>query len=497
MQILSCSQIRQAELAAFCHGIDAFELMEEAAARISELVLEAYDEPGLCIACAGRGNNGGDALGAARRLVQRGWRVIVRSPAGKDEAGGLLRREWDLLDAAAGEATEQKTLPLPLPRGPVAVIDGLLGSGAHGALRGKIAEICAEINTLRSHSGQVRVWAVDVPTGLNADTGASDPNAVRADCTAAIACVKPGMLEDDAAGFVGRLACVPLPSLGLPESEGEAVLDAELLAPLLAPRPYGLFKNKAGRVDIIAGSVGMTGAARLCAEAALRAGAGLSVLHCPPEIQPVLAAACAPEIMVRPLSNPDAADFSEAQALLIGPGLGRPGAEYIRLLRTLVEEFPGVLTLDADGLNLAAAEGWRMRAGTLLTPHPGEMRRLFPESAGLTRREAALRFIGRSEATLVLKGCRTLIAERGRPLRFNGSGGPAMATAGEGDVLAGVCAGLAAQGLAPFDAASLAAYACGVASELACRTEDGRSLTAGTTLAHLGRAFRRIARREI
>ena len=490
MNILSCSAIRQIEADAIA-GVDAFGLMENAARQIADAIKASYPVPGRCIAYAGTGNNGGDALSVARQLAAAGWTVQVRLASAPEQLGELARRQWGLLQAAAGSGLLPSGEP-PLPQpGPAVLLDGLLGSGAHGELRGRVADLCAEINALRLRWGQAAVWAVDVPTGLDAETGDADPQAVRADVTAAIACVKPGMLADEASPLVGRLVCVPLAGLDIPASP-DAVLDSDMLSPLLTGRPRELYKNSAGRVAVIAGSVGMLGAARLCSEAALRAGAGLVVLYCLPDSYPLLAASAAPEIMVKRVASYREIDEEDARALLIGPGLGQlPPIEQMALHAT-VSTFDGTVVLDADGLNMAAERGWSFGGNVILTPHLGEMRRLLHEHVPLPRCEMARRFLNAHDATLVLKGARTLIATRQGYL-FNSSGGPAMATAGEGDVLAGTCAGLAAQGMAPRYAAALAVYACGVASDLACRTADGRSLTAGGTLAKLGAAFRAIA----
>ena len=492
MNILSCSAIRQIEADAIAHGVSAFDLMEAAARQIADALTASYSMPGHCIAYAGAGNNGGDALSIARTLAEAGWNVHVRLAAAPEKLGELARRQWELLQTFAGEGLLLAGEPPLPPPGPAVLLDGLLGSGARGELRGEVAALCAEINALRRRWGQASVWAIDIPTGLDAETGEADPQAVRADVTAAIACVKPGMLADEASSLVGRLVCTPLAELAIPAS-CDAVLESDMLSPLLAGRPRELYKNSAGRVAVIAGSVGMLGAARLCSEAALRAGAGLVVLYCLPDSYPLLAAGAAPEIMVKRVSSYHEVDEEDARALLVGPGLGQlPPAEQTAL-HALISAVDGAVVLDADGLNMAAERGWSFGSNVILTPHLGEMRRLLHEREPLPRREMARRFLNTHDATLVLKGARTLVATRRQGLLFNSSGGPAMATAGEGDVLAGVCAGLAAQGMAPRDAAALAVYACGVASDLACRKADGRSLTAGDTLATLGAAFRSIA----
>lgn len=496
MRIATCTEIRRIEADAIAHGIDAWELMEEAASQIADAVMDDCPERGLCIVYAGKGNNGGDALAVARILALNGWKIWVRSLTRPRDFHGLLLKEWQDLSAVTGERVRMESLPSVFPRGRVIVLDGILGSGASGELRSDVALLCREINSLRRLSGQTRVWAIDIPTGVNADTGEPVTDAVRADCTAAVACVKPGLLKNVSAEHIGRLVCIPLASLHLNDGTGDTVMDADMLSPLLSPRPCTLYKNKAGRVDIIAGSPGMIGAARLCAASALKSGAGLVVLYALPNIYPLLATSCLPEIMVKPINSYAEIAPKEAQTLLIGPGLGVLPRTERNALQKLAEGFRGSLVLDADGLNTAAADCWSFSANTILTPHPGEMRRLFPQAARLSRRETAEQFTARCAAALVLKGSRTIVAQNGHSIRYNSTGSSAMATAGEGDVLAGVCAGLTAQGISPYNAASLAVFACGLASDLACRHTDERNLTAGDTLAYLGTAFRKIAYRQ-
>ena len=306
----------------------------------------------------------------------------------------------------------------------------------------------------------------DIPTGLDSDTGAHGADVVLADATATIGGVKPGLLADGAEDAVGRLICIPLPEVGeLPAADPARVADAAELTPLLPRRAYSCFKNRAGRVAIVAGSVGMAGAAQMCAEAALAAGVGLVVLYCLPPVYPILAARVAPEIMVRPVGSYADIHEPDARALVIGPGLGEVQPVAAESLRRLACEFVGTVVLDADGLNTAAACGWQPQPHWVLTPHPGEMRRLDPRPA-TTRRETVARYLAEHPCTLLLKGARTIISD-GENTLYNTTGGPYMANGGQGDVLAGTIGALAAQGLPPFRAAAAGAWACGLAAERA------------------------------
>lgn len=456
MQIGTSQGVREAEQRLFASGcMSSRELMNTVVERLwqacRQLPLMQGFAPARVVVYAGTGNNAGDAIGLAAR-----WNVPV-----------TLRCAGKLSPDAAAQLTGNEEETTPVPQENLLIIDGLLGSGAVGELRPVYAALVRELNGLRAASPRSLTLAVDIPTGLDAGTGARGNDVVLADVTAAIGCVKPGLLADGAEDAVGRVLGIPLPEVGeIPAVDAARVTDAGELGPLVPRRAYSCFKNRAGRVAIVAGSVGMAGAAQMCAEAALAAGAGLVVLYCLPPVFPVLAARVAPEIMVRPVGS--YADIHEdgAQALVIGPGLGEIQPVAAEALRRLASGFAGTVVLDADGLNTAAVCGWKPQPNWVLTPHPGEMRRLLPEAACLGRRETVLRYLEQMPGTLLLKGARTLIADA-RACFYNSTGGPFMANGGQGDVLAGVIGALAAQGLAPLRAAVTGAYACGLAAERA------------------------------
>ena len=455
MQISSGQSVREAEQRLFAGGqVSSLELMNTVIDRLWKMVcvepLLRGLEPSRVVVYAGTGNNAGDAIGLAARF---GCPVTLRC------AGALSA------DATA-QLTGLEEQELPGSEEGLLIIDGLLGSGAVGVLRPAYAALVRELNALRAASQRSLTLAIDIPTGLNAATGTCGADVVRADATAVIGAVKPGLLADGAEDAVGRLFCIPLPEVGdLPPADTARVACAAELAPLLPRREYSCFKNRAGRVAIVAGSVGMAGAAQMCAEAALTAGAGLVVLYCLPPVYPVLAARVAPEIMVRPVGSFSDIHEPDAQALVIGPGLGEVQPVAAESLRHLAMEFGAAVVLDADALNTAAAYGWQPQPNWILTPHPGEMRRLDSRPAA-PRREVVARYLELHECTLLLKGARSLIADRTRVL-YNSTGGPYMANGGQGDVLAGVIGALAAQGLAPHRAAAAGAYACGLAAECA------------------------------
>lgn len=464
MKIAGAQGIRQAEQAAFAAGkATPSGLMDAVVARLCRGLPFT---PQRVVAYIGRGNNGGDAVGLAASFA---CPVILRHPGEKFEVSEETQRQLDR--ARHMEVADTA----PEPEADTLVIDGLLGSGAHGELRADYAACVHEMNALRLGAPRCRTLAIDMPTGLG--TGVC----VQADATAAIGCVKPEMLADGAEDFVGRLHCIPLPEVEIPAECADTVL--EPLHPLcrLPRRPYSLFKNRAGRVAIVAGSIGYLGAAQMCAEAAVQAGAGLVALYCHVDAYPLLAACVAPEVMVRPVKSYAEISEPDAQCLLMGPGLGAVEGAEADALHALAMDFRGTVVLDADALNLAAARGWEFHGRCILTPHPGEMRRLDPRPAA-TRREVVRRFLERHDCTLLLKGARTIVANRTHAC-YNGTGGPFMANGGQGDTLSGCIAALAAQGLAPLHAAALGAYACGLAAEMvqAC---NGAPAVRATQVAH-------------
>lgn len=475
--IVSRAQMVEAEQTAFARGARAEDLMEIAGAGLATFLRQLFPVPGHAVVFAGKGHNGGDVLVAARHLADAGWSFELHPSA--SPMAPLTRRQWE-------------SLPETRPRRGVdriAVLDGVLGIGARGEPSGEAAEAIRRIQTLRALSGAT-VIAADVPSGLDADSGTPAAYCVEADATVTMGFVKQGLLADAATRCVGRLALVPL-DLPLPERGDTAfVLTPAALQGLLPPRPFETHKGQAGRVLILAGSEGFTGAARLCSEAAARAGAGLVTLAVPREIYPIVAASAAPEVMVHPLTSLDGLLDSPWNAIAIGPGLGRSRDAEVRDFLSRVE-VPCVV--DADALNALSAGRLdpieNPPGPRLLTPHPGEMERLFP-CAGRSRRQWMEDFVDRYPVTLLLKGARTVIGRAGIPTAFNTTGHPGMAGGGMGDVLTGVCAALIGAGLTPDNAARCGAWVCGHAAELAIRTGASQeSLRASDVLDHLGPAF--------
>ena len=525
LPILTSAQIRAAEQAAFASGVQVEALMNKAGAGIAQAVTKFFQEPGRCIVFAGKGHNAGDALFAAQCLERRGWKIEVRlafkeadcSDLTRKKLGDLCRRAPEILGAALSKtantdlvarlielspgATDEKattqnstaTEACSDVAAPLVILDGLLGVGAKPPLREPIRAACRAINQLRTTKAAC-VFAVDLPTGLDIDSGKADRDCVVADFTVTVGYAKPGLVADSALNYVGRIEVVPLDELRPPKTKPkEIIASPTAFRALLARRKYDSYKNQFGRIGVVAGSKGFLGAALMASQGALRAGAGLVEVFVPEEIYEIVAGAAFMEAMVKPVASYRQLLKEKIDVWAVGPGLGKSRAAEVL---ELVEKVKQPMVLDADGLNIVSEKISvlrRCKGKRLLTPHPGEMKRLFPDDQQ-SRGKTATKFCGRFPVTLLLKGSRTIVAERGRPLSYNTTGDPGMATGGMGDVLTGVCAGLLGQGLSPYDAARVGAWLCGRAAEMAIfnGNQSEQSLLPRDVLDHLGDAFKEL-----
>lgn len=501
--LLSAAQVRTLEKQVFANGESPESLMEEAGSGIARILFESFPTPGHAYAVFGKGHNGGDALVVARELAVNGWKVTLVPATPPDDWSALTRKKF----GEAGLCEHASVLP-PLEDLPhsrcILLIDGLLGIGSAGPLSPEYAKITRQMNQLR-HSRRVRTVALDIPSGLNPDSGNPSSSTVYADITITIGFPKPGLIADQAIDHVGRIELVPLRalteqstrSLTVPQSDTASLITSDEVASLIPRPPFSQHKGAAGRVLVVAGSNGMAGAAALCASGALRSGAGLVTLFVPEDVWPVTASMTPAPIMVRPLrSLTDALDV-RADALVVGPGLGRRQSHE---LNALLHGYAGPLVLDADalnGLSVHAIRNVSENRETLLTPHPGELQRLLPQPPDFDRRSAALALVDQTHATVLLKGSRTIIAAPNGAVRFNTTGCPGMATAGMGDVLSGVAAAFLARKVSAFNAASAAAWLCGKTAQII--TSSGHpsgltdeSLTASDIIQHLGLAFQSL-----
>jgi NAD(P)H-hydrate epimerase len=439
--------------------------------------------------CSGKGHNGGDALLAADCLQRAGWKIDLHLAFPENECSELTRKKLQALR----DSQSKRGVGAPSPnRTSLLILDGLLGLGAKPLLREPIRACAREINRRRAEENAY-VFAVDLPTGLDGDSGETDPeDCVKADFTVAIGAAKYGLVVDSVLDFVGRIEVVFLADLATSETKAnEFVATARSLGHILGRRQFSAYKNLVGRIGVVSGSEGFLGAAILATKGALRSVAGLVNLFVPRELYSIVAALAPDEAMVKPVrSYKDLVEQGNVDVWAVGPGLGTARASEVM---ELIEQDEQPMVVDADGLNMLAEKTQilnRCRGPRLLTPHPGEMKRLF-DYGKMSRAGTARHFCDKYPVTLLYKGSRTIVCQRDHPLSYNCTGTPGMATGGMGDVLTGVCAGLIGQKVSPFDAARIGAWVCGRAAEIAVfqAGESEESLLPRDVIALLGAAF--------
>jgi len=450
------------------------------------------------VVLAGRGDNGGDALYAGALLARRGAAVtaIAAGPAVHPGGAAALREAGGRVYSPAdvGYADAAPALPaVHAIAGADLILDGLLGIGGRGGLREPFAGLAAEAETARQAGATV--VAVDLPSGIDADTGAVEGPAVRADVTVTFGAIKPGLLIDPGAGHAGTVELVDI-GLGpyLETEPAAAAPQRDDIAELL-PRPGAESdKYRRGVLGLLAGSDRFTGAALLSAGGAVHGGAGMVRVVTTPEAA-VLVRQKWPETVVT--VHPDEGDWDllgtvgRVQAWVAGPGMGTGPDAVDRLTAILRTDLP--VLVDADGLTILSQhrdllprhEGYEGLAPTLITPHAGELARLLgtdPASVEARRLEHARRATDQLGVTVLLKGSTTVIASPdGGPVLVNPTGTPWLATAGSGDVLSGLAGALLAQGLGPAQAGLAGAYLHGLAGRFAAAGPG-----AGTAQAPIG-----------
>lgn len=482
MKLVTAAEMRAIEEEAFAAGATPAQLMENAGRAVAEAVRERLGgvRAQRIVVLVGPGNNGGDGLVAARHLYDFGAEVIVYLLAPRDEADANLQavrsRDIELAVLANGEMSDDERETLHHAD---AVIDAVLGTGRPRPLEGAIANVFDLLKDRRAV-----LFAVDLPTGINADTGAADPHTAEADITLTLGFSKVGLHLLPGSHYAGEVAVL---DIGLRPDAGESLatelLTREWAKAALPGRPQESNKGTFGRVLIVAGSMRYTGAAALSALGALRAGAGLVTLAAIPAVRAAVAA-LVPEVTFLPLPEEDdgiaaaagdliAAALPGFSAMLIGPGLGLASGTQavVRGVLSSPQAASVPAVVDADGLNaLSRMPGWSdaVKLKAVLTPHPGELGRLVSEgvpSIQEHRVEIARNFAREWHKTVVLKGAHTIIARPDGDALISPYATAVLATAGTGDVLAGAIAGLIAQGVEPADAAGLAVYLHGKAAE--------------------------------
>ena len=478
-------------------GVAGLDLMERAGTGVARAV-ERLSGDGRVVVVCGKGNNGGDGLVAARLLRDAGREVTVACVASPQEFTGdarenLTRLPGDppvLLSGGDRPPAGQSRADATLLDGAAVIVDALLGTGyqAGGSptgMRGAVAEAIDAVNAAKAP-----VVSVDVPSGVDASTGAVAASAVRASVTVTFHAAKPGLWIRPGKAHAGTVETIDIGiPRGAPGEPAIGLIEPSVLA-LLARRDGASTKFSSGHVLVAGGSPGLIGAPRMAAQASMRAGAGYVTACVPASLQGILASAGPAELMTRGLAEgPDGAlsadaaesvlkDAERGGALALGPGLGRSDGA-IAFARALARGATVALVLDADGLNAHAGRLPDLAdrpASTILTPHAGELGRLLALESSEIERERLRHVRAAAEqarAVVVLKGDDTLVADPHGRVAVSRGGSPALATAGTGDVLTGVIVALLAQGLDAF-----AAGAAGVFIHAAAGREAARRLGA-------------------
>jgi len=489
MKIVTADQMRKIDQECGNIGLPTGVLMENAGKAVAEEVkriLGAIDQQRILI-LIGPGNNGGDGLVAARYLGDGGAKVSLYLSSQRlpndPNLGLVLERGITCVKAAQDESLDRLN---ELLSSADAVVDALFGTGKSRILRGIPQEILNRVSRAKKEQSGLHLIALDLPSGLNADSGAVDPACLYVDDTITLGFPKPGLFNPPGAERVGKITVA---DIGIPAYLAEGVT-TELMTndwakSVLPGRPLGANKGSFGRVLVVAGSINYIGAAYLACSGAIRVGAGLVTLATANSLQPILASKLT-EVTYLPLPEsspgiifPEAAklihqQLSQYNVLLLGCGLGQSQSaiKFIKSALLSGKVALPALVLDADGLNtMAKIPKWwqQLPKDAILTPHPGEMARLAGVSvdnvqsdrAGMARK-VALDW----RKTVVLKGAYTVIATPEGQSRISPLANPGLASAGTGDVLTGAIAGLLAQGLSLFDAAALGVYLHGEAGEI-------------------------------
>jgi hydroxyethylthiazole kinase-like uncharacterized protein yjeF len=523
MKILSVAEMREVDrLTTARYGIPSATLMENAGASVAEFIAQRWPkfaQRRIVILC-GKGNNGGDGFVVARHLLDLGAKPEVYLFAAPDQMQGEAAancKRWQEVSAAlqlVRNSSDVQNLKPALDAADI-IVDALLGSGTRGAVEGLVAEVIQAVNK-RRQSVRSAVVAVDIPSGLIADTGQAMGACINAAYTVTFTAPKMGMILGTASDAVGELI---VRDIGSPPELIDEVgkssvrwIDWREVNIFARPRRADGNKGNYGHALVVAGSVGKSGAAVLASWAALRMGAGLVTVATPEPVLPIVAAHT-PEIMTEPLPATDAGSISlrsfeyqrfdkllkGKRAVAIGPGLSTHD-ETQQFVGSVVGSRTVPMILDADGLNAFAGRAEELKNGSgplALTPHPGEMARLL--SCGIPdvqaqRLEVARKSAADWNAIVILKGHQTIVAAPDGQVFVNSTGNPGMGTGGTGDVLTGMLAGATAQfGTADWARVlAFGVYLHGLAGDIAYAESGESPLLASDLIREIPRAYQQF-----
>jgi hydroxyethylthiazole kinase-like uncharacterized protein yjeF len=520
MRILNAEQMREADRRTIQDiGIASLVLMENAGRQVVAAIESLYPDLAdrrIAIVC-GKGNNGGDGFVVARTLQQRGFDVSVFVIGQISEVKGDARINLTILGnigQTVVEVADETSWELHGTEitGHDLIIDAMFGIGLSAPLTGFYETVVADLN-----EAGVPIVAIDIPSGMSADTADLIGDSIEATVTVTLGAPKLPLVLPPAEMRAGEvvIADIGIPGDVIDQLEGPSIelLTRERMRALIQPRAADAHKGDFGRVIVVAGSIGKAGAAVLCAQGAMRAGAGLVTVAAPKSCQATIAAH-ASEYMTEGLDETPEGTVHvsavsevlgiDADVIVAGPGLGR-GPAVTTFVRELLDKCEGPLVLDADALNAFADQPalliGREGRDLIITPHPGEMARLVGctvEDLQANRIDIAVDFAKRHHLYVVLKGYRTLVVTPDEKVFVNPTGCPGMATGGTGDVLAGMLGAWLAQLLDAEAACKLAVYLHGSAGELADADNGEVSMTAGDLVEHIGDAILEVtARRRV
>ncbi|MEA3266794.1 MAG: NAD(P)H-hydrate dehydratase [Candidatus Fermentibacteria bacterium] len=482
------SEISELDRKTIDSGTPGLVLMERAGRAVANTVMQMTTQTdGTVVVYTGPGNNGGDGFVAARFLFQSGYNVVVRPSFGSSStisdscrvnmqnylfAGGLISHEPQVTASVA--------------------VDALLGVGFTGNLRGGTLDLAVECSGLN-----IPVVSVDMPTGVDGLTGQCDHSSIKAEVTVTFAAPKLGLLLPPGCGHCGSLLLEDI-GIHVPRNNLRRVMTKSFARGLLPERPVDSHKGVFGKVLVLAGSEKMPGAPQLAALGALRSGCGLVEVCVPLPASPATAGRI-PEVLSTYFLPGDVTslpDYNDFSVVLIGPGMGKT-ASTERILRHVLGTWKIPVVLDADALNVidsTIAEMLKSYPGeTVITPHPGELKRLTGCGDDLNARYAAADKTAKAlNCSVLLKGKPSLVFSQDGHRTTIPTGNHGLATGGSGDILAGIVAGLMAQGSEGFDALSLAAYVHGLSADILAGKTSARSIIPTDVAGKLGSAFSMI-----
>lgn len=494
MKVVSPKEMALIEQQAYRNGLSEYDFMEEAGNGVALIAHDFAEQNNLdrkIILLCGKGNNAGDAFVAGTQLLHLDYEVIALQPFPQSEFSHLCSTNYVTFINDGGQVVEELK-GFVFPESGI-IIDGLFGTGFQGEVPESIASLIAAAN-----KANLPIIAIDIPSGLNGETGEVSGEAITATITAFLELPKMGFFLRDGWNKVGNLIYV---SFGLPKVHSEKIrsrlimLSPDILKPLLPPIVRNRHKYDAGHIVGLAGSKAMPGAGLLSSLSSLCSGAGIVHLLYPKEMEKELSTV--PYELIKIPYSPDEDEkivelMNRATATFIGPGIGHT-EEQKQLLKKILPRLTKPCVLDADALNIIAENKLPLPSQAILTPHMGEMKRLLKISdveLDMEFLEKCYQFAVKKGVTLILKGGPSFVFQKDSPIYVNPKGDPGMATAGSGDVLTGLLASLLGQGLTTLNASLLGVYIHGIAGERAAMDLTSYCMTASDIISYFPDAFR-------